>query len=225
MAARSRTPKAAPFRAALTFDAEHPDRSSTPGVQERLLDILDRLDIRATFFMQGRWAEAYPGTAARIAAAGHLVGNHSHYHARMAYLSKAGLEFDIRSAEDAIVAATGVDPKPWFRNPFGQDADNRRVLKAIDHAGYVHVGWSAEAWDWEPNRPVAELVDTIVDGMITAGDESVALLHTWPGRTAKALPRIVERLRAAGATLVRVDELDNVIALPSGPSLPAGPPA
>jgi peptidoglycan/xylan/chitin deacetylase (PgdA/CDA1 family) len=209
------------FRAALTFDAEHPDRRSTPGVQERLLDILDRLDVRATFFIQGRWAEAYPKTAARIAKAGHLVGNHSHYHARLPQLNSKGLAWDIRTAEETIIAITGTDPKPWFRNPFGEGSDDPRVLRAIERAGYIHVGWSVEAFDWEPDRPLRELVDTIVEGMLTARDESVALLHSWPKRTEKALPQIIGRLRDAGAELVRIDELDNVIALPSGPSTPA----
>jgi peptidoglycan/xylan/chitin deacetylase (PgdA/CDA1 family) len=218
-APRRRKPAVEPFRTALTFDAEHPDRPSTPGVQERLLDILDRLDAKATFFIQGRWAEAYPDTAARIATAGHLIGNHSHYHARMPHLSRDGLAFDIKAAEEAIVAATGVDPRPWFRNPFGDGSDDRRVLNAIKRAGYVHVGWSVEAYDWEPERPLAELVDTIVDGLVTARDESVALLHTWPKRTEAGLPKIIGRLRDAGAQLVRVDQLDNVIALPSGPSV------
>jgi peptidoglycan/xylan/chitin deacetylase (PgdA/CDA1 family) len=208
----------APWRAALTIDAEHPDRASTPGVQERLLDILDGLDVKATFFIQGRWAEAYPDTAARIARAGHLVGNHSHYHARMPQLNGKGLAWDIRTAEENIVAITGADPKPWFRNPFGEGSDDPRVLKAIDKAGYVHVGWSVEAWDWEPDPPLRELVDTIVDGLVTAGDESVALLHTWPKRTEKGLAQIIKRLRDAGADLVRVDQLDNIIALPSGPA-------
>jgi peptidoglycan-N-acetylglucosamine deacetylase len=206
-----------PFRAALTFDAEHPDRRSTPGVQERLLEILDKHDVTATFFIQGRWAEAYPDTAARIAKAGHLVGNHSHYHARLPHLSSKGLGWDIKTAEENIIAITGADPKPWFRNPFGEGSDDPRVLKAIERAGYVHVGWSVEAWDWEPDRPVKELIDTIVAGVLAAGDESVALLHTWPKRTEKALPQIIARLRDAGAQLVRVDQLDNVIALPSGP--------
>jgi len=210
------------FRAALSFDAEHPDRASTPGVQERVLDILDKLDVKATFFIQGRWAEAYPDTAARIAKAGHLVGNHSHYHARMPQLNGKGLAWDIQTAEDNIIAITGVDPKPWFRNPFGAGSDDPRVLKAIERAGYVHVGWSVEAFDWEPDPPLAELVDTLVDGLVTARDESVALLHTWPKRVEKALPQIVARMRDAGAQLVRVDQLDNVIALPSGPSIPSG---
>ena len=207
-----------PFRVALTFDAEHPDRRSTYGAQERVLDVLDKLDAKATFFVQGRWAEAYPDTAARIAKAGHLVGNHSHYHARMPQLNSKGLAWDIKTAEESIIAITGVDPRPWFRNPFGAGSDDPRVLKAIERAGYIHVGWSVEAFDWEPDPPVRELVDTIIEGFLAARDESVALLHTWPLRVEKALPQIVKRARDAGAQIVRVDQLDNVIALPSGPT-------
>jgi len=210
--------KAEPFRAALTFDAEHPDRRSTYGAQERVLDVLDKLGVKATFFVQGRWAEAYPDTAARIAKAGHLVGNHSHYHARLPQLNSPGLRWDIGTAEQVIIDVTGVDPKPWFRNPFGAGATDQRVLKVIEQAGYIHVGWSVEAFDWEPDPPVRELVDTIVEGILLARDESVALLHTWPKRVEKALPEIVKRVRDAGGELVRVDQLDNVIAIPSGPT-------
>jgi len=131
---------AGPFRVALTFDAEHPDRPSAPGVQERLLDGLAGFAVRATFFVQGRWAEAYPATARRIPAEGHLVGNHSHYHARMPQLNSPGLAWDIKTAEENIIAITGVDPRPWFRNPFGAGSDDPRVLKAIER---VHQG---EVW-------------------------------------------------------------------------------
>ena len=56
-------------RVALTFDAEHPDRPAPPGVAEQLLELLDRLGVPATFFVQGRWAEAFPVAARRIVAA------------------------------------------------------------------------------------------------------------------------------------------------------------
>jgi DNA-binding transcriptional regulator YhcF (GntR family) len=64
-------------RVALTFDAEHPDRPTSTGVTERLLELLERLAVPATFFVQGRWAEACPGTARRIVEGGHAVGSHS----------------------------------------------------------------------------------------------------------------------------------------------------
>jgi peptidoglycan/xylan/chitin deacetylase (PgdA/CDA1 family) len=58
-------------RVALTFDAEHPDRPAPPGNGEALLARLDRRGARATFFVQGRWAEANPQTVRAIASAGH----------------------------------------------------------------------------------------------------------------------------------------------------------
>ena len=195
------------LRVALTYDAEHPDRPSSPGVQERLLDTLDLLAVRATFFVQGRWAEAYPATARRIADGGHLVGNHSHYHARMSYLSDEGLSLDIAEAQAAIGDATGSDPRPWFRCPFGNGADDPRVLRAIEAAGYGQVGWDVEAFDWEPDMPVETVVDVLVNGAIEHGDGTILLLHTWPEQAERATPEIVSRLRDAGAELVRCDEL------------------
>lgn len=198
-----------PFRVALTFDAEHPDRPSTPGVQERLLEMLDGHGVRATFFVQGRWAEAYPQTAARIPEGGHLVGSHSHYHARMPLLNARGLRSDIADAQQYVTDATGIDPRPWFRCPFGAGAEDQRVQRFIREAGYRHVGWDVAGVDWPPERTGSEVEEAVVEGATAHGDGCVVLLHTWPDRTERALDGIVRRLRDAGATFVRVDELDS----------------
>jgi peptidoglycan/xylan/chitin deacetylase (PgdA/CDA1 family) len=195
------------FRVALTFDAEHPDRPSAPGVQERLLDALDRHGTRATFFIQGRWAEAYPETARRIPDGGHLVGNHSHYHARMVLLSARGLRADIGAARDAIIDATGVDPRPWFRCPFGSGVGDQRVQSFVREAGYRHVGWHVAGIDWPVERTGAEVEEDVVSGAIAHGDGCVVLLHSWPDRTEHALEGIIRRIRDAGGEFVRVDEL------------------
>ena len=196
------------FRVALTFDAEHPDRPSAQGVAERLLEELDRLEVPATFFVQGRWAEAYPTTARRIAEGGHLVGSHSHYHARMHLLSDAGLREDIADAEQHLLEQVGVDPKPWFRCPFGAGSDDPRVQAAVAEAGYRHVGWHVAGEDWPPDRTGQAVAETVVDGSIRHGDGAIVLLHTWPDRTLAGLITMVGRLRDAGAELVRVDDLD-----------------
>jgi peptidoglycan-N-acetylglucosamine deacetylase len=197
------------FRVALTFDAEHPDRPSTPGVQERLLDILDRHGVRATFFVQGRWAEAYPKTAARIPQGGHLVGSHSHYHARMPLLNARGLRSDIADAQRCVLEATGIDPRPWFRCPFGAGAEDARVQRFVREAGYRHVGWHVAGVDWPPERTGRDVEEAVVSGALARGDGCVVLLHTWPDRTEGALDGIVRRLRDAGATFARVDELES----------------
>ena len=195
-------------RVALTFDAEHPDRPHHGDHTAWVLDELGRLDVRATFFLQGRWVEAFADVARRIAADGHLIGNHSFYHARMPLLSPEGFEEDVREAQRAIVEATGVDTRPWLRFPFGAGADTAAIVDRLASAGYRHVGWDVEVYEWEPGRTSGEVAAAAVDGVIARGDGAIVLLHTWPDPVAPALAEIVERLRAAGMRFVRIDELD-----------------
>ncbi len=194
-------------RIALTFDTEHWSHPSAPDVQERILDVLAEADVLATFFIQGRWATAYPGCARRIAAAGHLVGNHSHHHAPMTLLTDAGIARDVGQAEEAIRALAGVDPRPWFRCPFGYGHDDPRVLHALERAGYRNRHWDVEPDDWEPERTPADLERLVVDGAFAHGDGAVVVLHSWPPATIAALPAILRRLREGGARLVRLDEV------------------
>ena len=208
-------PAAAPFRVALTFDAEHPDRPTNPAAEPRLLETLARLDVRATFFLQGRWVEAHPDRARLVATAGHLLGNHGFYHVRMPLLSARGLRVDIAEAEGVIVGETGIDPKPWFRCAFGAGKDDARVLAAVAAAGYRHVPWDVAAEDWEPAMSGDAIVDELLRGVLARrdagqGDGSIVLLHTWPAGTADAIEPLVARLRDVGASLVRLDELERV---------------
>ena len=195
-----------PFRVALTFDAEQPDRPALPGTTDRLLDALAAADATATFFLQGRWVQAEPGTAARIAATGHLVGNHSHHHARLTLLTAAGIARDARAAEAAIRAATGADPRPWYRCPFGAGAGTSRVVDALARAGYRHVAWDVDGRDWAGGSARA-IEERVVAGALAHGDGAVVLLHGWPAATPDAVTGIARRLRDAGARFVRVDEL------------------
>src|SRR5512144_1391717 len=160
-----------PLRVALTFDAEHPDRPwCPPGNAEHLLDVLGAEQIRATFFVQGRWAEAYPATARRIAEEGHLVGFHSHYHARMPLLLGGGFASDLADGTEAVLGTTGVDPHPWFRCPFGAGADDPRVLAELEIAGYRNVGWHVELEDWEAWRTGAAIAADAIEGVRAHGD-------------------------------------------------------
>lgn len=195
-----------PFRVALTFDAESPDRPAEPGVTARILDVLAAADVRATVFLQGRWAEAEPALARRVVEEGHLVGNHSHHHARMTMLTAAGLRRDVLAAEGAILAATGVSPAPWFRCPFGAGARSRRIIAGLAALGYVDVSWDVDGLDWSGGS-AARIAGRVVRGTIAHGDGTVVLLHGWPAATPLALEAAIERLRAEGATFARIDEL------------------
>ena len=193
---------------ALTFDAEHPDRPQHGQGAVALIDGLRLLGVAATFFVQGRWAEAYPELAGCLAGDGHLVGSHSFYHARMPLFDRRGFRTDVRAAERAIRSFVGVDPRPWFRMPFGSGADRAALVNRLADMGYRHVGWHVSGLDWHRGRTAAGIEETVVAGAVKHGDETIVLLHTWPDATARALPGIVARLRAAGAELVRVDQLD-----------------
>jgi len=197
------------LRVALTFDAEHPDRPwCPPGNAERILDVLAEREIRATFFIQGRWAESFPATARRIAEEGHLVGHHSKYHARMTLLTDGGMRADVREGEAAIVAATGADPHPWFRCPFGDGRGDPRVGSALAELGYRDVGWNVAVEDWEPWREGSAIAGDVVSAVRGRGDGAVVLLHTWPGGTGDAVGPIVHELGGRGASFVGIDELE-----------------
>jgi len=195
------------YRVALTFDAEHPDRPHHGEHTGWVLDELERMHLRATFFLQGRWVEAFPDTARLVAANGHLIGNHSFYHARMPLLGADGFEEDIREAQRAIIDATGVDPRPWLRFPFGAGADSAALVDRLPALGYRHVGWDVEVYEWDPGRSAREVAAAAVDGVAARGDGAIVLLHTWPDPVAAALAEIVGRLRDTGARFVGIDEL------------------
>jgi peptidoglycan/xylan/chitin deacetylase (PgdA/CDA1 family) len=199
-------------RVALTFDAEHPDRPHHGDHAAWVLDELERLDVRATVFIQGRWAEAYPDLARRCAEGGHLIGSHTFYHARVSLFSEDGFATDLADAERTILEITGVDPRPWLRFPFGDGADASDIVARLPTLGYRHIGWDLELFEWEAGCTAAELAARAVDGVRAHGDGAIVLLHTWPDPVAPALSEMVTRLRDEGARFVGVDELD----LPAG---------
>jgi peptidoglycan/xylan/chitin deacetylase (PgdA/CDA1 family) len=195
-------------RVALTFDAEHPDRPNDGDRTDAILRALAAAGARATFFLQGRWVEAAPERARAIPAAGHLVGSHSHYHARMPLFSADGLRADLADARTAIVEHVGIDPRPWFRAPFGAGAEQGALVDRLAELGYRHVGWHVAAKEWEPGRTVREVADAIVDGVRAHGDGAIVLLHTWPSPVTDALADVFARLGRDGVRWVGVDELD-----------------
>ena len=174
------TTGAATKTAYLTFD-DGPDASWTPQV----LDVLDRYDIRATFFMLGHEADTAPGLVDQVRAAGHSVGNHSVSHASLPKLSDNRLRHEI---------GDGVRSR-CFRPPYG--ATSARVRSAIAGAGMREILWDVDPRDWSrPGAPV--IVDAVVKHVHNG---AIVLLHDGGGdrsQTVEALPQIIDRLRARG---------------------------
>jgi peptidoglycan/xylan/chitin deacetylase (PgdA/CDA1 family) len=201
-------PRDGPFRVALTFDAEHPDRPHAPGVTAGILALLADRHVPATWFLQGRWVEAFPELARQVVADGHLVGNHSFYHARLPLLTDDGLRIDIGESERVIRETTGIDPRPWFRCPFSAGSDDPRVLGILDELGYRDIDADVVLEDWEPERTGPLLAADALRETPLVGDGAVVLFHAWPPGTLDALPAIVDGLRDRGAAFVRIDALE-----------------
>ncbi len=195
---------------ALTIDAEHPDGSRCArGNCLRILDELDRVGVRATFFLQGRWVTSHPQLACEVAKRGHLIGNHSHYHARMPLFTASGQISDVTEAEEAIRSVVGVDPRPWFRSPFGAGLDDEELTRNLGRLGYRNVPWHVDGQDWEANRSARQVEESVVRGILSANGAQIVLLHSWPDQAAEALPRILARLADEGVEFITVDQVLN----------------
>jgi peptidoglycan/xylan/chitin deacetylase (PgdA/CDA1 family) len=193
--------------AVLTFDAEHPDcghqHADCPSA---ILDLLAERSVRATFFIQGRWAAANPGLAKRIAAEGHCIGSHSNCHLPMTRLSDEGLVAEVLAAQDMIHEITGVDPRPNFRCPYGDGHDDPRVLGTLTRLGYRVLGWDVDSEDWKSGRSSADIASHVT-GQLSRdwGSVPTVLFHTWPSTTPQALNCVLETQRESGATWVGFD--------------------
>ena len=177
---------------ALTFD-DGPNPEATP----RILDALAATGTVATFFLLGRHVERWPALAARVAAEGHVIGNHGWFHRKLHTQSPASVRRDLELGTAAIVGATGVRPGV-FRAPHGFRAP--WVSHIARTLGQRTIGWSLGVWD-----SALPGVDAIVERTVTgARPGSILLLHDGDGydasgdrtQTAAAVPLIISALKA-----------------------------
>jgi peptidoglycan-N-acetylglucosamine deacetylase len=178
----------------LTFD-DGPNPRATP----RILDVLRRERVRATFFVLGRHAERWPELVRRAALEGHQLGNHGYFHRKLHRRTPAYVRDDLTRGTEQIVRASGVRPR-HFRAPHGFRSP--WVTPIASSLGQRTVGWSLGVWD--SARPGADAIASrALEGM-QAG--SILLLHDGDGydpdgdrlQTAEALPAIIEGLRGRG---------------------------
>ncbi len=186
---------------ALTFDD-----GPNPAVTPKLLDLLGRYDVQATFFLIGEWVRAEPSLAREIAARRHTIGNHTDKHPALTFLSPARLAEELKRCDDAIEAATGEKPR-WMRPPFGFRSP---LLAGIvrKRGGRGVVMWSRWARDWEP-QPAATVTRRL--RRVRGGD--IVLLHDGDhrvvngdrGHTVAALEYWLPRWKDAGFEFVTLD--------------------
>ena len=114
----------------------------------------------------------------------------------MTGLTSAGRGQDLRAAQTAIRRVTGVDPRPWFRCPFGDGMDDPGVLADVERLGYRSVGWDVDSFDWQASATGPLVARRIVDGAVAHGDGAVILEHPWTRGTGRGLQPAIDGLRA-----------------------------
>lgn len=184
---------------ALTFD-DGPDLVYTP----RILDILKKEHVHATFFLVGKSAQKYPWIAKRIAEEGHVIGNHSYDHALFTKLQPEQIRTEIIQADKVLSKITGVH-SDLFRPPYGAaSVDNVLQVAAMD---YKIIDWSVDTRDWSC-KSEEEILDN-VNKQTTPG--GIILEHSAGPKsieyTVKSLPYLIHNLKAKGYQLVSVPQL------------------
>lgn len=182
----------------LTFD-DGPHPTITP----RLLDLLDRYSVKATFFLVGKQVELYPELAAEIVRRGHEVGSHSYSHSNLRRLPKLYVERELVKSRAVIRRATG-RTVTLFRPPGGHYDLN--VRDAVAETGYTTVFWTSNignCLDWPPDRIVEKFMAELTLG-------GIVLLHNGEDGSLEVLGPLLEALAREQRFVGTVGSLRNL---------------
>jgi cellulose synthase/poly-beta-1,6-N-acetylglucosamine synthase-like glycosyltransferase/peptidoglycan/xylan/chitin deacetylase (PgdA/CDA1 family)/spore germination protein YaaH len=207
-------------KVALSFD-DGPDNVYTP----QILDVLKAEHAEATFFLIGLQVQKYPGLAQRIRNEGHAIGNHTFTHPDISDISKSYMQrVELGLTQRLFASKLGIKTL-YFRPPYSIDqepdiAEQVRPLEVVQEQGYITVGSKIDPDDWQRGRTVDQITAAVMDqaSRFAVADckthadycGNIILLHDGGGdrsATVKALPGIIEGLRARGFKVVSVEDL------------------
>ncbi len=221
-----------PNKVAITFD-DGPDPEWTP----RILDVLKAKHATATFFLIGIQTDKFSGIAKRIYREGHTIGNHTFTHPDVSNISTSYMKVELNLTERLFASLVGVRAT-LMRPPYAIDeepdtADQVRPLEIPQEMGYITVGNRIDPNDWSdvPRRRTAEEITSyVLEHLPPCRVEdlrcgNIVLLHDGGGNraeTVRALPMIIDGIRARGYEIAPVYELlgktraDVMAPLPAG---------
>ena len=179
----------------LSFDAAWGNEDT-----QMLIDILNKYNVHATFFVVGEWVDKYPESVKALADAGNEVMNHSSTHPHMAQLSAEQIQTEVNTCADKIEAVTGTRPT-LFRCPYGEYNDT--VVSTINGLGMHVIQWDVDSLDWKGIS--AGEITKRVTGKVQSG--SIVLFHNAGEHTPEALPDILDYLLAEGYKIVPISKI------------------
>lgn len=180
---------------AISFDAAWGDEYTL-----NILDILDKYNVKTTFFLVGFWVDKYPNHVKEMNDRGHEIGNHSSTHPHMTQLSKDQMAKELNNTGDKIMAITEKKPN-LFRPPFGDY--NNTLIEAAEENGYYTIQWDVDSLDWKKIGSI-QIVDRVVRNVKNG---SIILFHNNSEYVLEYLPLVLEKLQSEGYKIVPIGEL------------------
>ncbi len=168
----------------------------------RILSILDKLNVKVTFFMTGSWVESYPDDVKAIYEAGHDLGNHSERHKDMATIGIAEQQDELMSVHRKVKELTGYEMF-LFRPPYG--SYNNDLITTAEACGYYPVQWSVDSLDWK-DYGTDSIISTVCEHK-ALGNGAIILMHNGATYTAEALETVITNIRDAGYEIVPISQL------------------
>lgn len=176
---------------ALTFD-------DGPGSETgKILEVLEKNNSRATFFMLGKNAKLYPDAVKKMQEIGCELGNHTNTHPQLTKLSAEQIKSEIGITAESVSAASGGFAPTVIRPPYG--AVNATVK---ENAGQPLIMWSVDTLDWKTRN-----VQSNIDAVLGAKDGDIILMHDIHKQSVEAAVQVIPMLVAKGYQLVTVSEL------------------
>ena len=171
---------------ALTFDCE-----TGVGSTKRILETLHQEDVKATFFVQGKYAYMYPEMIREMVAGGHELGSHSFFHPLFTDISPITATNEITYTEAAIARAVGEYlPMRYFRFPYG--GRNNATRMHVAALGYQSAFWDVDPRGWEPDKAPKDIIEHVRK---TAHYGAIVIMHCSSWDDANALSGVIQAIR------------------------------
>ena len=183
----------------LTFDNGYEN-----GYTAKILDVLKAKKVPACFFVTGHYVKDQPELLRRMAAEGHIIGNHSWSHPDFSTLPDGRIREELEMVKREVARITGQREMRYLRPPRGIFSE--RSLRVSQSLGYTNVFWSIAYKDWDTSaqRGARYAYDNVV-AQLHPG--AIILLHSVSKDNAEALPAIIDEARRQGYTFRSLDHL------------------
>lgn len=182
-------------KVAITFDASWgQDRT------DKIIEVLDRYNVKATFFLVGAWIDSYPDKLKTLYDKGHEIANHTNRHPDMSSITRQKLINEIEITDTKIKSIIGINTE-LFRCPSGYY--NNLVVETVEGTKHYCIQWDVDSLDWKAegaDKEYERVIKKTVPG-------SIILFHNEAINTPNNLPRIIEYLKKQGYEFVTVSNL------------------